>query len=110
MSTNQNKNEENKFFMKLALQQAQNNLGNTRDNPSVGCVIAKNGKLIAVGNTSQNGRPHAETNAINFSKKTLKKSDIYITLEPCSHYGKTKPCVQEIAKKKKRICSSYQCT
>ncbi len=100
MNTNQNKKEENNFFMKLALQQAQNNLGNTKDNPSVGCVIVKNGNALGVGNTSKNGRPHAETNAINFSRETLKKSDIYITLEPCSNYGKTNPCVHEIAKKR----------
>ena len=102
MSTNQNKKEVNKFFMKLALQQAQNNLGNTKENPSVGCVIVKNGNLIAAGCTGLNGRPHAETNAISFSKDVLKKSDIYVTLEPCSHYGKTNPCVHEISKKKFR--------
>ena len=55
--------------MSLALAQAQRNLGNTRDNPSVGCVIAKKDHLLGAGFTSKKGRPHAEINAIKFSKK-----------------------------------------
>ena len=86
--------------MNLALLQAQIMLGNTKNNPSVGCVIAKNNNLIAAGVTSYNGRPHAEVNAINFSKSSLDNSDIYTTLEPCSHYGKTPPCVNKIISKK----------
>ena len=82
--------------MSLALLQADFMLGNTKDNPSVGCVITKNNNLISAGTTSYNGRPHAEVNAINFSKYDLKKSTIYTTLEPCSHYGKTPPCVKKI--------------
>ena len=82
--------------MKLALIQAQKNLGNTSDNPSVGCVITKNNSVISVGSTSNNGRPHAEYNAIYQSKINLKGAELYVTLEPCSHYGKTLPCTKAI--------------
>ena len=84
--------------MRLALAQAQKNLGNTKENPSVGCVITKNNLLISVGCTSINGRPHAEQNAINLSRTNLKDSELYVTLEPCSHYGRTPPCTKSIIK------------
>ncbi len=100
MSTNQNKNQQHKFFMSLALKQARRNLGNTKSNPSVGCVITKNNSLVSAGFTSVNGRPHAEHNAINNSKEKLSKSNLYVTLEPCSHYGKTPPCVKKIIRNK----------
>ena len=98
MFTNQNKNIINSYFMQLALNQAKKNLGNTKTNPSVGCVITKNGSLIGMGSTGFGGRPHAEANAIKSSKINLNKSNIYITLEPCSHYGKTPPCTKAIIK------------
>ena len=82
--------------MKLALLQAQKNLGSTADNPSVGCVITKNNSVISAGCTSNNGRPHAEYNAIYQSKINLKGAELYVTLEPCSHYGKTHPCTKSI--------------
>tara|TARA_Y100000590_G_scaffold371264_1_gene433607 strand:- start:10086 stop:11147 length:1062 start_codon:yes stop_codon:yes gene_type:complete len=82
--------------MKLALSQAQENLGHTRDNPSVGCVITKNNSVISVGCTSNNGIPHAEYNAIYRSKLNLKDAKLYVTLEPCSNYGKTPPCTKSI--------------
>jgi len=85
--------------MSLALQQAHRTLGNTGSNPAVGCVIIKDNHAISAGHTSINGRPHAEYNAINLSKINLKDSELYVTLEPCSHYGKTPPCVKTIIKK-----------
>jgi diaminohydroxyphosphoribosylaminopyrimidine deaminase / 5-amino-6-(5-phosphoribosylamino)uracil reductase len=84
--------------MNLALEQAKINLGNTKGNPSVGCVIVKNNYLISAGSTGINGRPHAEFNAIKWSKYKLKNSAMYITLEPCSHYGQTPPCTKIIIK------------
>ncbi len=86
--------------MSLALEQAKRTLGNTKENPAVGCVIVRNNNVIGAGYTSFNGRPHAEINAINFSKANLKNANLYVTLEPCSHYGKTPPCINNIMKKK----------
>ena len=100
MFINQNKNPSHKYFMKLAITQAEKNLGNTKENPSVGCIITNNECVIAAGYTGINGRPHAEINAINFSKKNLQNSNLYVTLEPCSHYGKTPPCIKSIIKNK----------
>ena len=99
MFTNQNKISNKSFFMNLALRQAGINIGNTSTNPSVGCVITKNNRILSAGFTSTNGRPHAEANAISFSKENLKDANLYVTLEPCSHYGKTSPCIRKIIKK-----------
>jgi diaminohydroxyphosphoribosylaminopyrimidine deaminase/5-amino-6-(5-phosphoribosylamino)uracil reductase len=86
--------------MKLALMQAKKNLGNTSDNPAVGCVIVKNNFVMSSGCTGINGRPHAEQNALIYSRNDIKKSNLYVTLEPCSNYGKTSPCVKSIIKSK----------
>ena len=95
MSTNLNKDI---LFLKLAFQQADINLGSTSLNPSVGCVVVKNNSVISSGRTSFNGRPHAEVNSLN-KKINFNNSNIYITLEPCSHYGQTPPCINKIIKK-----------
>ena len=100
MSTNLNKKNRDNFFMSLALKQAMINLGNTKENPSVGCIITKNNYIISSGHTGINGRPHAEYNAIKRCRESLNNSNLYVTLEPCSHYGKTAPCVKEIIKNK----------
>ena len=86
--------------MNLALNLASDRIGLTGDNPSVGCVIVKNNNLISIGQTSVNGRPHAEYNAIKHAKKNLNGSTMYVTLEPCSHYGKTPACTNYIIKNK----------
>ena len=86
--------------MRLALEQARRTLGNTKDNPAVGCVITRDNNVIGVGATSINGRPHAEINAIDSCKSDLKNSQMYVTIEPCSHYGETPPCVKTIIKRK----------
>lgn len=87
--------------MKRALQLAKNGIGLTRPNPSVGAVIVCDGKIIGEGFTNPYGGPHAEVNAINSVKtpELLKKATIYVTLEPCSHYGKTPPCCDLIIQK-----------
>jgi len=100
MSTNPSKYKKSSYFMQLALQQARRTLGNTKENPAVGCVIVKNNHLISAGYTSVNGRPHAEKNAIKLSKIDPQNSELYVTLEPCSHYGKTPPCVKFIIRSK----------
>ena len=95
--------------MNLALKQAQINLGNTKKNPSVGCVIVKNDCIISAGCTGINGRPHAEQNAMVYSKNYIQNSNLYVTLEPCSHYGVTPPCVKTIIKNKiKRVFFSLK--
>ena len=74
-----------KFYLKLALNLAKQHEGLTRENPSVGCVIVKNNKILSLSKTSINGRPHAEVNAIRLANTNdLKDSTIYVTLEPCS--------------------------
>jgi len=99
MFINQSKKKPHSYFMQLALEQAKKNLGNTKENPSVGCVITKNNSVISIDCTSINGRPHAEKKALNLSRSNLKNSQLYVTLEPCSHYGKTPPCTNLIIKK-----------
>jgi diaminohydroxyphosphoribosylaminopyrimidine deaminase/5-amino-6-(5-phosphoribosylamino)uracil reductase len=73
---------------------AKNGLGTTAPNPMVGCVIVHNKKIIGEGFTSPYGGAHAEVNAINavIDKSLLKSATLYVTLEPCSHFGKTPPC------------------
>ena len=66
-------NPKSKYFMTLALMQANKVLGKTRTNPAVGCVIVKNNSLISAASTSFNGRPHAESNALKKIKKKIKK-------------------------------------
>ncbi len=88
-----------KFFSNLALNIAENHLGKTSTNPSVGCVIVKDNSVISSGITSINGRPHAEYNALN-KKGNFNGSNMYVTLEPCAHFGVTPPCTNIIKKKK----------
>jgi len=87
-----------KKYMKLALNLASARKGLTGENPSVGCLIVKNDKIISIGQTGFGGRPHAEHNAIKNSLEKLKGSKMYVTLEPCNHYGKTPPCTNSIIK------------
>jgi len=103
---NNNLNHHDTKYMRLAYEQALINLGSTATNPSVGCVVVKSNSIISSGCTSLNGRPHAENNALK-KKINFKGSDIYISLEPCSHYGKTPPCVDKIINKEiKRVIFS----
>lgn len=88
-------------YIKRCIEIAKNGLGTTRPNPMVGCVIVYKGKIIGEGFTSPYGGSHAEVNAINSVKDEalLKESTLYVTLEPCSHYGKTPPCSDLIIEK-----------
>lgn len=82
------------------MQIANNGLGSTRPNPSVGAVIVLDDEIIGEGYTSSYGGNHAEVNAINSikNKEVLKAATIYVTLEPCAHFGKTPPCADLIVK------------
>ena len=99
MSTKKDKfSQKDKNYMKLAIYLARARKGLTGKNPSVGCLIVKNDKIISIGQTGFNGTPHAEYNAIKNSIEKINGSKMYVTLEPCNHYGKTPPCTTSIIK------------
>ena len=85
-------------FMQIALRLARRGLGTTAPNPSVGAVIVDemSGEVIARGWTQPGGRPHAETEALRRAGARARGATMYVTLEPCSHYGKTPPCADAI--------------
>lgn len=83
-------------YMKLALELAKKGCGFVNPNPMVGAVIVKNGEVISEGYHEKYGQFHAERNAINNCKISLEGATIYVTLEPCCHYGKTPPCTEAI--------------
>lgn len=89
-------------YIKRCITLAKNGKGLTYPNPMVGCVIVHNNKIIGEGWHKKAGEPHAEVNAINMVKDVslLSKSTIYVSLEPCSHFGKTPPCANLIVSKK----------
>lgn len=88
-------------YIQRCLELAKKGIGTTRPNPSVGAVIVYENKIIGEGFTSPYGGPHAEVNAINSvqNQDLLKEATIYVTLEPCSHHGKTPPCADLIIEK-----------
>ena len=87
------------YYLDLAYQIAEKNLGKTGLNPSVGAIVVKDNSVISSGITSYRGRPHAEFNALSKIKNCAGAS-LYTSLEPCVHYGKTPPCTKIISKKK----------
>ena len=90
----------NEKYIRRCIELAKNGLGTTYPNPMVGSVIVCDGKIIGEGWHKKSGEPHAEVNAVNAvkDKSLLKKSTIYVSLEPCSHFGKTPPCCDLIIK------------
>ncbi len=101
MSTKKDKfSHKDQLYMKIALDLAKSREGLTGTNPSVGCIIVKNDRIISIGQTSINGRPHAELNAIRNCPENLRNSTMYVTLEPCSHQGLTPPCTNAIINSK----------
>ena len=82
------------FYMKRCIELAKNGLGTTYPNPLVGSVIVHDGKIIGEGWHKKAGEAHAEVNAVNSvkDKSLLKEATIYVSLEPCCHFGKTPPC------------------
>lgn len=89
-----------KEYMKGAIELAKKGAGYTSPNPLVGAVIVKNHRVIAEGFHEYYGGPHAEINAFKNAKEDFKGATMYVTLEPCSHYGKTPPCANAIVEKK----------
>ncbi|HZL40166.1 MAG TPA: bifunctional diaminohydroxyphosphoribosylaminopyrimidine deaminase/5-amino-6-(5-phosphoribosylamino)uracil reductase RibD [Pseudolabrys sp.] len=85
-------------FMQLAFALGRRGLGNTWPNPAVGAVIVKDNVIVGRGWTQPGGRPHAEVEALRQAKKAAQGATMYVTLEPCSHQGKTPPCADAIIK------------
>src|SRR5262249_51525968 len=83
-------------FMNLALASGRRGLGNTWPNPAVGAVIVKDGVILGRGWTQPGGRPHAETQALKQAGRAARGGTLYVTLEPCSHHGKTPPCTDAV--------------
>lgn len=75
--------------MRLALREAEKGLGRTSPNPAVGAVLVKNGRVITRGHHAQAGGPHAEVEALRAAGGRAQGADLYTTLEPCDHWGKT---------------------
>lgn len=85
-------------LMSQALKLAEKGLYTTSPNPRVGCVVVKNNQVIGSGWHERAGQPHAEINALNSAGHQAKNATVYVTLEPCSHYGRTPPCAQALIK------------
>ncbi len=88
--------EQDRQYMKMALELAQKGMGFTAPNPMVGAVIVKNGRIIGQGYHRKYGELHAEREALAVCTEEPKGASIYVTLEPCCHYGKQPPCVNAI--------------
>ncbi|MBK5566270.1 bifunctional diaminohydroxyphosphoribosylaminopyrimidine deaminase/5-amino-6-(5-phosphoribosylamino)uracil reductase RibD [Ensifer sp. SSB1] len=89
-------NREDERFMAAALRLARHHLGQTSTNPSVACVIVKDGVIVGRAVTARSGRPHAETQALAEAGEEARGATAYVTLEPCSHHGKTPPCADAL--------------
>lgn len=90
--------EKDQRFMKRALELAENGRGYVSPNPMVGCIIVQEEKIIGEGFHQIYGGPHAEVNAVK-NLELLKNSTVYVTLEPCAHWGKTPPCANLLVEK-----------
>jgi diaminohydroxyphosphoribosylaminopyrimidine deaminase / 5-amino-6-(5-phosphoribosylamino)uracil reductase len=85
-------------MMRAALALARRSLGRTWPNPAVGCVIARDGRIVARGRTQDGGRPHAEVDALDKAGEAARGATVYVTLEPCSHFGKSPPCADALVR------------
>jgi diaminohydroxyphosphoribosylaminopyrimidine deaminase/5-amino-6-(5-phosphoribosylamino)uracil reductase len=85
-------------MMRAALALARRSLGRTWPNPAVGCVIAQDGRVVARGRTQDGGRPHAEVDALGRAGEAARGATVYVTLEPCSHFGKSPPCADALVR------------
>ena len=89
-----------KFYMNIALQLAKKGKGKVNHNPLVGAIIVRDGVILGRGYHKEYGKAHAEVNAFLDAKEDITGATMYVTLEPCSHYGKTPPCVERIIENK----------
>ncbi len=84
-------------FMRLALSLGRRGLGRVAPNPSVGCVLVREGRIVGRGVTAPGGRPHGEAVALAQAGEAARGATAYVTLEPCAHYGQTPPCADALA-------------
>lgn len=92
--------QEKEEYMRRALELARKGEGHTSPNPMVGCVVVKDGRIISEGYHEKYGEFHAERNALTRCTEDTTGADLYVTLEPCCHQGKTPPCTDIIIEKK----------
>lgn len=90
------------YYMNLAIQLAEGATGQTGINPVVGCVLVKEGRIVGMGAHLKRGTPHAEIHALQMAGPEAEGSTAYVTLEPCSHHGRTPPCSDRLIKEKVR--------
>jgi diaminohydroxyphosphoribosylaminopyrimidine deaminase/5-amino-6-(5-phosphoribosylamino)uracil reductase len=83
-------------MMKHALSLARKGIGRTAPNPAVGCVITREGAIVGEGWHKKAGTPHAEIHALLQAGEKARNADVYVTLEPCAHFGKTPPCAEAL--------------
>lgn len=84
-------------WMALALRLARMSVGDTAENPPVGCVLVRDGRVVGRGRTAAGGRPHAEAAALLQAGAAARGATAYVTLEPCAHHGRTPPCAEALA-------------
>ena len=87
-----------KYYLKVAMRNAEKSRGKCSPNPFVGATIVKDGKIVGEGNTQPYGQDHAEIVALKEAKEQAQDATLYVTMEPCCHYGKTPPCTDAIIK------------
>lgn len=92
------------IYMREAIELAKMGIGWVNPNPMVGAVVVNNGRVVGRGYHKKYGGPHAEVYALEEAGELAKGADIYVTLEPCSHYGKTPPCAELLIKKGIKRC------
>ncbi|MDD3294296.1 MAG: bifunctional diaminohydroxyphosphoribosylaminopyrimidine deaminase/5-amino-6-(5-phosphoribosylamino)uracil reductase RibD, partial [Geobacteraceae bacterium] len=83
-------------MMRRALALARRGIGKTSPNPAVGCVIVSGGEIVGEGWHRKAGTPHAEVHALRMAGELARGADVFVTLEPCAHYGKTPPCTEAL--------------
>jgi len=95
---------QDRHYMRLAIELAKAGIGQTSPNPVVGSLVVNDGEIVGIGAHLRAGEPHAEVHAIRMAGEKAKGATVYVTLEPCSHYGKTPPCADLLIEKKvKRV-------
>ena len=91
------------YFMREAMAEGRRALPHCRPNPPVGCVIVKDGKILARGHTNEPGQDHAEAMALRQLPEDLKDLILFVTLEPCSFQGRTPSCAKAIVRRKAKV-------